>query len=98
MCIRGKLIALEEPLFLGPDGVSLRRQIADHRFVRHFLRLWVEVVCHRFVVPESPPSSGEISVSFGVASPPSLTPVNRASARQALAEAEALYDIYSRVL
>jgi hypothetical protein len=31
----GQLVSLEEPLLLRPDGVGLRRQIAQHRLIAH---------------------------------------------------------------
>src|SRR5207248_11472915 len=39
-------VALKQRLLLRPDRVSLRCEIADHRLVRHFLCLWIEIVCH----------------------------------------------------
>ena len=44
---RGKSIAREERLFLRPDRLGLRRKIADHRLVRHFTCLWIQLVHFR---------------------------------------------------
>ena len=43
----GKAIPLEERLFLRPDRLGLRREGADHRLVRHFSRLGIEIVSVR---------------------------------------------------
>ena len=42
----GQAVAVEQWLFLRPDRLGLRREIADHRLVRHLPGLRVQVIRH----------------------------------------------------